>query len=650
MDSEELEANWVLWKKALMQGKIPNAEPTDFIQLMCRSDASREATELATKSARFRDAIQRTMTSMLSAMFDRYFDGDLHRVLIAVFDYEWFENTLLTERENCGNSIAARVRFVRFVVDHLCRHAGRQWVRDRLARWWDVGNFAEEEGDELVEILLAYEVLRVEDFERWGPRSAETAKRVTQRAVLSGNLRWWPNDGASLPKIGSPSTPSLLRERAGLLSQTLSIPVDLKDSGFQKTELNRLQKRGWPSVGDWPLLERAIKRQMGKPFRHLLEEFPEIAAVFLQNAQVTSSPNSSFAGMQLPLLRLMHMRLLLEAPSLSDSLKAPEEFFIPDVVQYVMGRDYVSYAPELRVFENSERRWRARWVETTAEAMAALVLEDALRFDLTTLSRIPEGKEPTPDFMGVTDTDEKIVFESKGATAWYKHRSQRKEALIQLGKSGASKSDKVGQHSWAGHGRAFAISLFAAKQGDERASLLHVNDPVFAFGRLFDEGWEDRSRRSHFAGVLEAAQLFDVADLLSHREPLESDNIFRGDRGDATRFRLDDSHTNEDGGQFVGSYLPIEDWARRIRHPDRNALKRLSVFIGIEGRRFDYLANGKLPPRCRSGEHISEKNREPIPIISSRTGLLPSREFPSQSRGVFSLLSNGSILAVEVGQ
>ena len=646
MDAEQAATLWETWKKTLVQGKIPNAEPTEFIESMCWSTPSIEAAELAKKNIRFCDALQRTMKPMVSPMFERIDDDDLQRVMIAIFDNDSFETFLLDERENYSNSMEDRVSFVGTISNHLCSHAGRQWVRDRAVRWWRNAGFSEEEGDELVENLLIHEVFRVEDFEQWGPTAAESARRVTQRAIRNGNLRWSPNDVASVQQIGSPSTPLWLRERTGLLSQTLSILADLKDSGFQKSELDRLQKRVRPSIGDWPLLERAIERRMGKPLRHMFREFPELAAALLVNPQVAANPAPSPTAMQLPLLRLMHMRMLLESPSLSDSLQAPELFFIPDVVQYVLGRDYVSYAPELRVFESSERRWRARWVETTAEAMASLVLEDALRFDLTTLSRIPEGKEPTPDFMGVTDTDEKIVFETKGATAWKTHRSQRKEALVQLGKSKPSKSSGGGQHSWAGHGHSFAISLFAAKQGDDRASLLHVNDPVFAFDRLFDQSWEDRSRRLHFAAVLEAAQLFDVAEALTHREPIQSDNMGRTEQ---TRFRLDDTNTNEDGQQFVGSYLPIEDWARRIRHPDRDALKKLSVFVGVEGQRFENLASGRLPARCRSVEHTSDSKLERTQSLPSRTGLLPSREYPGQSRGVFSLLSNGSILAIEVG-
>ncbi len=37
---------------------------------------------------------------------------------------------------------------------------------------------------------------------------AESARRVTQRTIRNGNLRWEANDIASIRQIGSPSTPS----------------------------------------------------------------------------------------------------------------------------------------------------------------------------------------------------------------------------------------------------------------------------------------------------------------------------------------------------------------------------------------------------------------------------------------------------------
>ena len=63
-------------------------------------------------------------------------------------------------------------------------------------------------------------------------------------------------------------------------------------------------------------------------------------------------------------------------------------------------------------------------------------------------------------------------------------------------------------------------------QGDERESLLHVNDPVFGYRDLFDGRWEAESRRHHFAGVLETAQLFEKADRLL-RGPTDGERIRR---------------------------------------------------------------------------------------------------------------------------
>jgi hypothetical protein len=321
---------------------------------------------------------------------------------------------------------------------------------------------------------------------------------------------------------------------------------------------------------------------------------------------------------------------------------------IPDVINYMLGQDYVSYSPELRVFDGCERRWRARWVETTAEALGSLSLEVLLRFDLTTLSRIPETNESTPDFMGETDFRERIVFESKGATGWKTHRKQRKEAMVQLGKArikGRNPS-KVKINNWAGTGRSFAISLFAARQGDARSSLLHFNDPTFIFDPLYVEDWEDRSRRMHFASVLQTAQLLDEADAVLKRNTFESN--------DNSTFKID----REDNFNFVGSYLPVQDWARRLRHPYPACLKHLKVFIGIEQARYRALSRGLLPPRFFGIEQPTEgaftstaiaKSNETALRIANRSGALPSQEFSGESRGIYSLLSNGSLLAIEVG-
>jgi hypothetical protein len=487
-----------------------------------------------------------------------------------------------------------------------------------------------------------------EDLEHWGPQAADCASRVTRRAALDGKLAWLIQDGSKVSLVGRSTTAHWLRERVSLLLQNLTVPIDVKDSGLQKTELDRLsttRRLDIETIHSWG---RAIEWPLEMPLRMLFHEFPSLPMVFHPDTLLASDAASFTSAMRFPLIRLMHMRLLLESPSLSDSLLQPEITMIPDVINYMLGQDYVSYSPELRVFDGCERRWRARWVETTAEALGSLSLEVLLRFDLTTLSRIPETNESTPDFMGETDFRERIVFESKGATGWKTHRKQRKEAMVQLGKArikGRNPS-KVKINNWAGTGRSFAISLFAARQGDARSSLLHFNDPTFIFDPLYVEDWEDRSRRMHFASVLQTAQLLDEADAVLKRNTFESN--------DNSTFKID----REDNFNFVGSYLPVQDWARRLRHPYPACLKHLKVFIGIEQARYRALSRGLLPPRFFGIEQPTEgaftstaiaKSNETALRIANRSGALPSQEFSGESRGIYSLLSNGSLLAIEVG-
>jgi hypothetical protein len=152
-----------------------------------------------------------------------------------------------------------------------------------------------------------------------------------------------------------------------------------------------------------------------------------------------------------------------------------------------------------------------------------MFLEDSVELDLGSLSRVPERTDrPTPDFMAGTLPGQNVVFESKGATNWRTHLKQRRYALEQLGKKPSANGDV----SWGSKGRAFACSLFAAEQGEDRTSLLYVDDPPFQFEQDFGEGWELRSRRDHAIAMLEAARLYELADDLARaRRPGPSSRL-----------------------------------------------------------------------------------------------------------------------------
>jgi len=70
------------------------------------------------------------------------------------------------------------------------------------------------------------------------------------------------------------------------------------------------------------------------------------------------------------------------------------------------------------------------------------------------------------------------------------------------------------------------------------------------------------------------------------------------------------------------------------------------------------LASGELPARFFRIDQYPDSlvagspkavSTETVSRLTSRTGTLPSREYPGESRGIYSVLSNGSILAIEIG-
>ena len=650
MSDDEAMTAWEDWKGQLKRGRVPTCTPAKFVNVMRHSTPSSEAIELAESDASARKVLRKLIDSFIVHVLSATDDSDVMALWLAVVGHEAYEDGLLRSRTKIEH-IGDRASLVERLVDDACERRGRQWVRSRAWRWWREGQFLEEESDEYVRALLENEVLSLRDLETWGGSAVDTARRVTRRLLLDGReARWAAGPEQSVASIGNASVSIQLRERLGSLINPCFLPVDLRDGGLTKVELDRLTSSMGLQIGNWSMFSRAIERAFNMPFRHVMREFPWAV---LQQERLrpnwgANGVRDSARHMELPLLRLMHLRLILESPSLADSRDAPELFLVPEVVQYLIGREYVAYAPELRIFADCERRWRARWVETTSEAASAIFLEDALQLDLTTLSRIPERTDkPTPDFRVRTSRNEPIVFETKGATAWSTHIRQRKKAMEQIGKRiDASPKRKKRKPSWAGNGRAFAMSFFAAMQGEERSSLLHVSDPSFNFAGFFDEREDDDSRRRHFAGVLEAAQLFELADDVLHAtaERVETEHA------EAATFTLQLGTAAEEGERYVGSYLPVQSWIRRLHHPTPETFANVKVFVGLLARYHDALAAGRLPPRFVSPEvqpSASEQDDRYPPVTYS--GTLPSLEYAGAARGVFSRLADGALLAIELG-
>ena len=327
--------------------------------------------------------------------------------------------------------------------------------------------------------------------------------------------------------------------------------------------------------------------------------------------------------MWVPLIRILHWRQLLEVPVMASALARPEDYLVPAVMLNLLDREGVAYFPEIRIAPNSERHWRRRWVESTGEAIAVLFLNEAILLDIPTLARIRERSESTPDFQVQSLNGEGLIFEAKGATAWTTHRRQRRDALSQLGKLDQSDGSRL-----ESEGRAFGCAKFAAIQGDEHSSLLYVVDPPAGLGRLFPEGWDREARRHHFAAVLQMADQYEIAA-----------HVLRGEKSEApsslTILEIP-GRDRERPTRFLGVRDSVERTALRLSHPNPTAFGGVTLFRGVEETVFQTLMEGQLP-EVGSNEQLRR-------ILSGGT----LRRTEGEVRGVFSLLVNGSILAIEV--
>jgi hypothetical protein len=627
--SDETHQKWGRIKAAWANGGSVGFNTDLFDELFFHGDIANEAIALLKTSILARTQLTQMARYCSAKSLE---DSDRRRVWLAVQDDRAASDLYFELRTR--EIPALRRQFVGNIVRGLIDLKGRAWARQQARHWWRLDDLLEEEREALVRGLVDGGISDLRFFRSLGGAAEALAEDALWRR---GELGRRPVGGRlSIRRRG-------MSGRAGRVSagrvESLLTPVtldtDIRDACLEEDEVARLQSCTAMGIGNPSLFSKAVARALHKNFGPMVHELSHALAQVAPFTQSGAEAKANRWG--LPLLRLLHLQQILEAPSLSKSLRTPEVALVPEVALYLIGRDAVSYIPELRIHREVDRRWRARWVESAGEALSCAFLEDAVELDLSTMSRIPERNDkPTPDFMATTVWNEKIVFEAKGGTAWASHLQQRKQAVQQLAKSGGGKT------AWAGEGRAFACSLFAARQGAERSSLLHVDDPEFAFGDLFHEGWESACQQAHYAGVLETARLFDVADFVRRRErPIRRERaqseyqVFDLAEGD----RLDERH------RFVGSYLPLSDWLRTLRHPDPETLRGLRIFAGVERRTFDLLSEGELPGRRSVG--IEPQSREGEQVAGSITGILSSAKGEGNARGAYSVLSNGAFLAVE---
>jgi hypothetical protein len=598
---------WNAYKALWNAGQAQELAPEWFSRLFYNGVVATEAIELMTRCPPAKAGI-RAAAQHFPEQLD---DNDIERVFVAVVSVDEALSQWKTRHREWPASI--RQERAGSLVRLLLKQRGREWTRDQFVLLWRDGTIEEERESLLRALKAAGGELKPALLDQLGPEAWELAGHNGGGRSASGTLS---------RQLGGDTIAS----RLAAMLEFVRLPLDIRDSGLSPEELARVHSAIAPIWG--PFFERTLTdlEQHSHQTWDLAQSLRQ-AASRLQGEAARSPCELRFS-----VLNLLHMRMLLEAPALADALDRPEEHLLPEVLLYVLGRDHVAYAPELRIV-GGDRRWRARWVETTAEALAVIFLERALQIDLPTLARIPESTSETADFQAATIDGEPTIFETKGGTQWSTHQKQRKKALAQVRASLRSKGQ-----GWSGDGRGFACCLLSATLGAQASSLLHIADPPLGPGAIFYDGWKEDARRRHYTAVAEAAGLFSLADYIARRgSPDRSPRHDAPSRGrGATEFAF-----GQDGDRrliFIGTARRLEDEASVLRHPRSAQFRGVEMFAGISQSLYRRLERGELPERPLADEEQS------APVLTAAgTGQLPGEQ--GAPRGVYSLLSDGSFIA-----
>lgn len=505
----------------------------------------------------------------------------------------------------------ARREYLQGAVSAFCDLSGREAARARVPGWWQDCEL-EEEREGLLSGLMQAGALSRTLLIQLGPGAGALARRLTQGSDIDASVL---DEVTGIP-VAVTADP-MVANRLSDLASIVTLPLSALDARFP-APVRRADRSA-------QLLERALQRLRYREDWHTF-------ARELHNAWAHApTPANDDHLYAFPLMRLLHLRLILEQPELRAALQTAGRFINHDVMLYVLGRDAVVYLPRIRVSAGGERRWRATWAESMGEALAAMILEDRLGLDLVTLARIPEASEATPDFIAETGDHARIVFEAKGATDWKTHLGQRVKARRQLGK------DVDVTASWGSANRAYACCFLGAREGTSAESLLHVEDPPFAFDSLFHEGWREAAMRRHFAAVLGAAGLPQAAFAVLTRSvaPEVSHEALTVGVG-------------EQAVRFTGTYRELEPTAKDLGHPRPWIFQRVRMFTGIDARTFDDLTGGRLPlwaTRMTTEDVLS--NEQLLPAFDRLPSVAPL-DGENRAGGVYSVLSDGAILAFEV--
>lgn len=229
-----------------------------------------------------------------------------------------------------------------------------------------------------------------------------------------------------------------------------------------------------------------------------------------------------------PLLRLLHLGLVLGAPGLWAEERGAERHLVPDVVAWLVDALPVSFWPELRVHDDPDLGWRERWLRRLACAHGVAVLIDAVGLQLGTLAR--EG-----------------------------------ELLGASGRSGEALAIGGGAPG-AGAGRTFAVSLEAARRGSNDSSSLTVRGAAGAPVVSADAAGR------HLGAVLRAAELWTTAAAVERGEaPAEEGVVVASPAGEDT--------------VYVGAQWWVDRTAQRAGRALGDGRERLRVVFAVDRRR-----------------------------------------------------------------
>jgi hypothetical protein len=611
LESGEPSPIWAAYKAAWSAHVDPPMDGATFRRLFNMHWIAREATELVRSSSAARKTLRDCAEQLQGA---ELLDEEVCLVFAAVIEPERWTSEWLRRRSQL--SLSASSRFTRSFIEAMLAVEGRDSVREILRREWRLAELREEEIEVVVKVLADNGALTRELLDRLGPAAEAAALRLSRRNEVSN---YW-DATVPPPAIDSATASPAVCRRVAALLQVVRVSTDVRDAGLRPEETGVRSSLSEGATDLVDRLERYANHHAEPEFRRLSSGLRSL----LTAQQVATGPRPP--SVAVPLIRLLHLRLILEASSLLSALARPEEHVVPDVVLYLLGSEAVTYLPELRIAQDSDRRWRARWVESTGEALATIFLEETVGLKLPTLRRIPERREATPDFMAEATDREPIVFETKGSTDWKTHLKQRRKALHQLLKAPrAFGAGTVQGSSWSGSGRAFACCLLASLQGAESSSLFHVADPTFSFLDLFHEGWRSSARRYHYDALLRACDKV----LLGEGERRES--------RDAERFSL---QPGENGPFYRGRFDRLEEVATRLGHPAPESFRGVRIFRGLDEDLYRVLSEGSLP-----SEDGSTRERGEIAMRATAGAVYGER---GAARGVYSHLSDGAVLAVDL--